>query len=136
MNRAASTEKLLLDMFPQFKDSHIKVEFLEEDWDGLLQVLKDHEDFPQRDEMLAIIYDKSDVQSKEYRLRACKKGWRHLVNHHIYALRNSSITISVVMTESNSKDIYTRQTPIAPVKPLSYTPKYEMANPHTKPSSS
>lgn len=126
MNRAASTEKLLLDMFPQFKDSHIKVEFLEEDWDGLLQVLKDHEDFPQRDEMLAIIYDKSDVQSKEYRLRACKKGWRHLVNHHIYALRNSSITISVVMTESNSKDIYTRQTPIAPVKPLSYTPKYEM----------
>lgn len=53
--RAASTEKLLLEMFPQFKDAHIQVEFLEEDWDGLRQVLRKNPNFPQREEMLAVI---------------------------------------------------------------------------------
>ena len=62
-NRAASTEKLLLEMFPQFKDAHIKVEYLEEDWDGLRQVLRAHPEFPQREEMMEVIYDNNDLQS-------------------------------------------------------------------------
>ena len=56
-NRAASTEKLLLEMFPEFKGAHIKVEYLEEDWDGLRQVLKAHPEFPQGEEMMAVIDD-------------------------------------------------------------------------------
>ena len=54
-NRAASTEKLLLELFPQFKDANIQVSFLEEDWDGLLQILKTHPEFPQREEMMEVI---------------------------------------------------------------------------------
>jgi predicted Zn-dependent peptidase len=108
-NRAASTEKLLLEMFPEFKGAHIKVEYLEEDWDGLLQVLKAHPEFPQREEMMEVIYDNNDLQSKEYRLRALKKGWRYLVNNYIYALRNSSITLSVVMTATNADDEFVRE---------------------------
>ena len=105
-NRAASTEKLLLEMFPQFKDAHIKVEYLEEDWDGLRQVLKAHPEFPQREEMMAVIEDDNDLQSKEYRLRALKQGWRYLVRNYIHALRNSSITLTVVMTADNKDDEY------------------------------
>ena len=105
-NRAASTEKLLLEMFPQFKDAHIKVEYLEEDWDGLRQVLRAHPEFPQREEMMAVIEDDNDLQSKEYRLRALKQGWRYLVRNYIHALRNSSITLTVVMTADNKDDEY------------------------------
>lgn len=104
--RAASTEAYLLKMFPQFKQANIKVQYLEEDWDGLRQVLRAHPEFPQRDEMMAIIEDDRDVQSKEYRLRALKDGWRYLVRNHIYSLRNSSITLTVIMTADNADDEY------------------------------
>lgn len=107
-NRARSTKKLLLELFPEFKNAHIVVEHLEEDWDGLKQVLLAHPEFPQRDEMLKIIDDDKDVQYKEQRLRALKKGWRYLVENYIYALRNSSITIKVVMTADNSDDEFVR----------------------------
>lgn len=122
--RAASTKKLLLEMFPQFKDAHIKVEYLEEDWDGLLQVLKAHPEMPQREKMIAIINNPTlTLQQKENRIRACKSGWEHLIKHHIYALRNSSITLSVVMTEDNADDEFVRRAPIEklPEKPWPYT---------------
>lgn len=127
-NRARSTEKMLLEMFPQFKDAHIKVEYLEEDWDGLVQVLKAHPEFPQGEEMLAVINDDNDVQTKEIRLRALKQGWRYLMANYVHALRNSSITLSVVMTETNADDEFVREKP--KVEPLTkvaceYTPTFE-----------
>ena len=126
-NRAASTEKLLLEMFPQFKGANIKVEYLEEDWDGLRQVLKAHPEFPQREEMMAVIDDDRDLQSKEYRLRALKQGWRYLVRNYIHALRNSSITLTVVMTDTNADDEFVRGEPQVPIPPVdySYTPTFE-----------
>ena len=127
-NRAASTEKLLLEMFPEFKNANIKVEHLEEDWDGLKQVLLAHPDFPQRDEMLKVIDDDNDLQSKEQRLRALTKGWRHLVNKYIYSLRNSSVTITVVMTADNADDEFVRgvvrKEPV-PAVDCSYQPTFE-----------
>ena len=102
--RAASTKSFILELFPEFKDAHIEVGYLEEDWDGLRQVLRANPDFPQRDEMLAVIESDDSAQTKEYRLRALKDGWRYLVRNYIYALRNSSITISVVMTVDNADD--------------------------------
>ena len=126
--RAERTLGILLRMFPQFKDSNIKVEHLDEDWDGLLQVLLSHPEFPQREEMLAVIRDDSDVQSKEMRLRALTKGWQHLVDNYIYSLRNSSITLSVVRTEDNFEDEFVRSqvrefVPIDTVN-LAHTPKF------------
>ena len=109
IRRAESTKRLLLEMFPEFKDAHIKVEYLEEDWAGLLQVLKANEDFPQREEMMAIITDDDDLQSKELRLKALKTGWRHLVKNYIYALRNSSITLSVLVPPTEAYDEFVTQ---------------------------
>ena len=100
-NRAASTERLLLEMFPEFAGAHIKVEYLEEDWDGLRQVLRQNPDFPQGKEMLEVINSTRNIDNKEYALRALKAGWRHLTNNYIHVLRNSSITLKVVRTESN-----------------------------------
>lgn len=118
--RAESTEKLLLSMFPEFKDAVILVDFLEEDWDGLKQVLRQHPEFPQRDEMMAIIEDKGQIDDKEKALRACKKGWRYLVNNYIHALRNSSITISVI----GPPDEFARAEPIIPTSYYSHVPKF------------
>lgn len=119
--RAESTEKLLLEMFPEFKDAVILVDFLEEDWDGLRQVLRQHPEFPQRDEMMAIIDDQGQIDDKEKALRACKQGWRYLVNNYIHALRNSSITISVI----GPPDEFTRAEPVIPVAQYSYMPTFE-----------
>ena len=122
--RAQSTEHVLLEMFPEFKDATIVVKFLEEDWDGLRQVLRQHPEFPQRDQMLAIIDDDSNIDDKEKALRACKQGWRYLVDNYIYALRNSSITISVI----GPPDEFTRAEPVIPVQQYSYTPRYTVEN--------
>ena len=127
--RAERTLGILLRMFPEFKDSNIKVEHLDEDWDGLMQVLLAHPEFPQREEMLAVIRDDSDVHSKEKRLRALTKGWQHLVDNYIYSLRNSSITLSVVRTEDNYQDEFVRSTVKEFVKidtvDLAHKPKFE-----------
>ena len=124
--RAASTRKLILEMFPQFENSHIEVAYLEEDWDGLLQVLKVHTEIPQRDEMMAIIADGENLVSKEWRLRELRTGWRHIVNNYIYALRNSSITMKVVMTATNADDEFVREViqPIDTVVAFEYTPHF------------
>lgn len=125
--RAANTKNKILDMFPEFNDAVIEVKYLEEDWNGLLQILKTHPEFPQREEMMAVILDDKDVQSKEKSLRALKEGWEHLLNNHIHALRNSSITLSVVMTATNADDEFVREMPVreslSPVL-FSYVPTF------------
>jgi hypothetical protein len=131
-NRAANTRKTILEMFPQFQNATIRIVCLDEDWDGLLQVLKAHPEFPQREEMMAVILDDKDVQSKEQRLRALKQGWRHLINNHIHALRNSSITLSVVMTATNADDEFVREKPqqrpeTLPAIQYSYAPAFEQS---------
>ena len=118
--RSESTEALLLEMFPQFADATILVNFLEEDWDGLKQVLKTHPEFPDRDKMLAIIDGRQDVADKEAALRACKKGWEYLKNNYIHALRNSSITISVI----GAPDEYTRLEPLPVLPGIYYKPYF------------
>ena len=120
--RAKSTKELLLKMFPQFKDSHIKVEYLEEDWGGLRQVLKANPDFPQREEMLAVIESNKNLDVKERNLRALKKGWRYLVNNYVYTLRNSSITLCMIM--QGEPDEFTLRVPLPEVEGLSYYPEF------------
>lgn len=136
-NRAQSTKDLILEMFPEFEGSHIQVEHLEEDWDGLKQVLLAHPEFPEREEMLAVIDDDNDLQSKEQRLRELKKGWRYLVNNYIYALRNSSITITVAVTPDNMDDEFVRGEVIAaprhsePIPHVAHSHDIELEQPFT-----
>jgi hypothetical protein len=118
--RAESTEKLLLEMFPEFENATIIVEYLEEDWDGLRQVLRLHPEFPQREEMLAVIDAQDGIDDKEAALRALKQGWRYLTNNYIHALRNSSITLSVI----GPPDEYTRAAPVVPMVAKEYTPTF------------
>lgn len=118
--RSESTEALLLEMFPEFADATILVNFLEEDWDGLKQVLKTHPEFPEREKMLAIIDGRTAVDDKEKALRACKKGWDFLKKNYIHALRNSSITISVI----GAPDEFTRLEPLPILPDIAYRPYF------------
>lgn len=119
--RALSTSKLLHEFFPQFSDSHIRVEFLEEDWDGLRQVLRANPDFPQRDEMLIIVESSLSPDMKEKALRACKEGWDRLISDYVYALRNSSITITVI----GKRDEYAISEALDSLSDISYIPVFE-----------
>lgn len=124
-DRAANTEKLLLSIFPQFEKSNIRVEYLEEDLDGLKQVLKADQNFPQREEMLAVIESDLHPDQKEWALRQCKEGWRTLVSKYIYTLRNSSITISVIGKIDEYTIAEIKRDTIPSIEALTYVPAFE-----------
>ena len=94
--RAASTSLLIREIFPEIPTSKIEIQYQEEDWAGLRQILRTSPDFPQRDEMLMIIESPISDDEKEKSLRGCKDGWENLVNNHLYALRNSSVILNVI----------------------------------------
>ena len=93
--RAAYTKDILLAMFPDLGKSNFVIEYKEESWDGLKQILKSDKDFPQGENMLEIIESDLDELSKEEALRNCKEGWEHLVSNKLFALRTSSITLTL-----------------------------------------
>ena len=118
--RAANTEKLLHTLFPQFKYSNFSVKYLEEDWEGLRQVLRGNPEFPQREEMLAVIESQLSNDEKEAALRKYSEGWECLINDYIYVLRNSSVTITVV----GKPDEYTISDELSIPDPITYTPVF------------
>ena len=97
MTRASNTKKLILSMFPELKDMTVKVECLDEDWDGLFDIINAHSEFPQREEMMQIIQSNSSLHSKELQLKELEQGWTYFLNNYAHSLRNSSITISVAI---------------------------------------
>ena len=93
--RAESTSRLILELFPESAALNIKVQYVDEDWDGLRQILKSSQDFPQRHKMLRIIESSLSADDKEKYLRGCREGWDYVISNHIYALRNASIILAV-----------------------------------------
>ena len=123
--RALSTSRLLQELLPEFNPSNFKVEYLEENWDGLRQILNTDPDFPDRDEMLKIIDSSLSADDKERLLRRCREGWSHLVRNHIYALRSSSIILTVL----GRRDEFSMPQALDTLQPVSYKPIFEA--PHT-----
>jgi hypothetical protein len=120
--RAESTSRFLQQLFPEFSQSNIIVEYIEENWDGLRQILRTDLDFPQREEMLGIIESSMSADDKERSLRGCTEGWEYFVNNHIYALRNSSITLTVL----GISDEFATTRVLDRVENFSYTPVFEI----------
>lgn len=120
-HRAQKTSRLLLDMFPEFRESHIQVQYLEEDWSGLRQIIKANPDFPQGDRMLQIIDSQISVDSKEAELRKCAEGWKRLTDEYMYVLRSSSVTLTVI----GKADEYAVSEPLSIPTPLAYIPIFE-----------
>ena len=120
-HRAQKTSRLLLDMFPEFRESHIQVQYLEEDWSGLRQIIKANPDFPQGDQMLQIIDSQISVDSKEAELRKCAEGWMRLTDEYMYVLRSSSVTLTVI----GKADEYAVSEPLSIPTPPAYIPIFE-----------
>ena len=123
--RAESTSRLILDLFPESAALNIKVQYVDEDWDGLRQILKSDQDFPQRHEMLRIIESSLSADDKEKSLRGCSEGWEYVIINHIYALRNACITLTV----RGERDEYAREPSLEPIEPPCYKPLLEV--PHS-----
>ena len=123
--RADSTSKLLKTLFPEINTSNIKIEYLEEDWDGLHQILMTDQDFPQREQMLMIIESSLSANDKEKSLRDCTQGWEYFINNHIYALRNSSIRLTVL----GKRDEFTTIHALDSIKAFNLTPIFETPHP-------
>ncbi len=132
--RAANTKKLILSMFPEFKDAIINVVYTEENWHGLMQVLKAHPEFPQREEMMQIIMGDNSLQVKELHLRKLKEGWAYFLNNYAHTLRNSSITITVAIKGRSKEQLSAVSCSYTPKlkaidKPLVYA-EVQTAKPH------
>lgn len=84
--RAAYTKDILLAMFPDLGKSNFVIEYKEESWDGLKQILKSDKDFPQGENMLEIIESDLDELSKEEALRNCKE--RQKIRSHKKCFRD------------------------------------------------
>ena len=117
--RAESTRKQILKLFPEFKDAVIEVQSGVESWDGLKRALTAYPDAPQAKEMMEIIMnlEGKDVYKE---LKACKEGWAWFVDNYLYLQRHSAIKMSVVV-ETVLENIQ----PMPPVQQLSYTPVFE-----------
>ena len=123
--RAESTSRLILELFPESAALNIKAKYVDEDWDGLRQILKSDQNFPQRHEMLRIIESSLSADDKEKYLRGCSEGWEYVIINHIYALRNACITLTV----RGERDEYAREPSLEPIDPLCYKPVLEV--PHS-----
>ena len=121
--RVNSTKRLILQMFPEFREATILTDIMEENWDGLRQLLRANPDFPQCAQMLSIIENTSDTEETEAALRECEEGWNFIVENHFYVLRNSSITLCVVL--DGVVDEFVRLVPVAEVKSITHTPTFE-----------
>ena len=125
--RAVNTSRLIQELFPELSPSYIKVEYQEEDWHGLHQILISDPDFPQRDEMLAIIESSLSADDKEKSLRGCAEGWAYFIDHHIHTLRNSSI----IFTALEPKDEIVTDQPLDSIETATYTPSMQTPQPET-----
>ena len=123
--RAESTSRLILDLFPESAALNIMVQNVDEDWDGLRQILKSSQDFPQRHEMLRIIESSLSADDKEKYLRGYSEGWDYFISNHIYALRNASITLAV----RGKRDEYAKASTLEQMEPLCPSPVVEL--PHS-----
>lgn len=119
--RAESTNRLILELFPESAALNIKAKYVDEDWDGLRQILRADPDFPQRDVMLDIIESELTADAKEKALRNCKEGWANLVSNHIYVLRNSSISLNVLGVQ----DEFAIAQPLESLSAICYIPVFE-----------
>jgi hypothetical protein len=119
--RAESTSRLILELFPESAALNIKAKYVDEDWDGLRQILRADPDFPQRDVMLDIIESELTADTKEKALRNCKEGWANLVSNHIYVLRNSSISLTVLGVQ----DEFATAQPLESLSAICYIPVFE-----------
>ena len=123
--RAESTGKLIQELFPELSTSYISIEYKEENWHGLHQILIAEPDFPQRKEMLAIIESSQSADDKEKSLRGCTEGWKHFIDHHIHTLRNSSI----IFTALEPKDEIATDQTLDSIETVSHTPPMETPQP-------
>lgn len=99
IERANNTKKILVEMFPQFKEENIRVTFRANDWSGMSQRLRQDTTLLYRNELLAVI-NNPDIDSKDWYIR-------YKMKPEVYAsvrdalfdnMRTSSVTISVVRT--------------------------------------
>ena len=95
--RALETKRVLLLLFPDLAKSVIQIEHHEITWDGVAQIIAENKNIPEATEMLGIIASDLPENVKESALRRCKWGWKYIVDNHLYVLRNSTVTIRIVM---------------------------------------
>lgn len=110
--RALNTQSYLCNVLPTFFNgqTHWRIDFLGEDWDGLVRELRDS-DLPEKDEVIDIIETSprttsSLVAELKARLKALNKGltWKNLDEQIFPRLRSSVVDIHVTLTRPGSDD--------------------------------
>ena len=123
-SRALAAMDKIIEMVPAFKDCRFVIDYHVEDWDGLMQVLMSDSDFPQRDQMIHILQESASYPDLHKSLKECEQGWAYFVEHHIHALRNSSIMMTVLSDNPNDEFVRGGRAVLHAVCPMEYMPTF------------
>ena len=103
--RALATKTSILNLIPEFKNSHFVIKHQVENWDALRQILLSDESFPQKEQMLKTLSDSAKAGDLHMALKQHSEGWEYYVQNHLYSLRNSAVSLSILT--SRPQDEYT-----------------------------
>lgn len=103
--RALATKTSILNLIPEFKNSHFVIKHQVENWDALRQILLSDESFPQKEQMLKTLSDSTQAGNLHMALKQHSEGWEYYVQNHLYSLRNSAVSLSILT--SRPQDEYT-----------------------------
>ena len=125
LRRAEQAKKLLVELFPQFKEDNIEVETIINSWDGVIQSIENDPQLKYREELLIILKDESLTnQQKDQAIRNIPEAFEQIRYSLMDNKRTASITFTVYDQLAKAKD---RLQPVPPFCALNA--KAQVANP-------
>ncbi len=93
--RATATKDYILNVLPELKNAHIKIESRTNDWSGMLQTFRSDATVQYRDEILRILTD-PNITNKETVLRRSTAAFAFIRDNMLHKMRTATVTIRVI----------------------------------------
>lgn len=107
--RTEALKKYLVSVFPKIPSKSFEVDFVAENWDGLIKMLNESS-FTYKEEVMNIINTNNNLDVRERKIRVLDNGkaFRELLNNYFPALRNTNYEIKYIVrdfTPEEAKEI-------------------------------
>ena len=99
--RTEALKNHLITIYPRISPSTFKVDFVAENWEGLIKMLNESTSFTYKHDILRIIEENNNLDVREQKIRALDggKAYRALVNDYFPALRNTNYEIKYIIRQ-------------------------------------
>ena len=94
--RILSIEKYLISNYPFINNVNINTTQIDENWDGLIDLVNNDSDIPYKEKVLDILNSDINSATKEWRLKQISNGvsWRYIQKNFLKYLRSARASIS------------------------------------------